>query len=177
MPICGPACFWHILPVELAIKIFSQCHLPDLIALQRVCRAFHELVTTNEQIISREYIRFQRDGTLPSPIGREKTHSHEREDLMILVSDLFPPPKSGCNTDLYTFRYLYDLQFRLKICDKLSYYLSDQVLDRYMENNPPSKSLFSSRNERKAVHQQARGLLQFKLTPLLYVCIRLQTVS
>lgn len=95
---------------------------------------------------------------------------------MILISDLFPPPKSGHNTSLYTFRYLHELQLRLKICDKLSYYLADQVLDRYMENLPPSKSLFGSRNERKAVHQQARGLLQFKLTPLLYVHTHLQAI-
>lgn len=91
---------------------------------------------------------------------------------MILISDLFPPPKSGYNTDLYTFRYLYDIQLRLKICDKLSYYLANQVMDGYMEAQPPSKSLFSSRKERKAVHQQAKGLLQLTLTPLLYVHTR-----
>jgi hypothetical protein len=88
---------------------------------------------------------------------------------MILVSDLFPPTKNGYGTDLYTFRYIHDLRQRLRVCDKLSYYLADQVMDRYMENNPPSKSLFGSRTERKAVQQQARGLVQFKLTPLLYI--------
>ena len=164
----GPSCYWHKLPVELTIRIFSQCCPTDLINLQRVCRAFHGIVTTNEQIISRELLRLQRHGTLPSPIEDGRAHSRDPEDIMILISDLFPPAKGGYKIDLYSFRYLYSLQRRLRVCEKLSYYLADQMLNRYLHDGPPSRSSFATRNDRKVSLQIATNLLQLKLTPLLY---------
>ncbi|PGH09602.1 hypothetical protein AJ79_05658 [Helicocarpus griseus UAMH5409] len=160
---------WDRLPVELQISIFGRCRLQDMGHLRLASRAFATLIDMHEQAIAREYLRFRRHGSLPSPIDEARTYTREPEDDVILLSDLFPPPKFEDGVkDAYTFRYLWSLRRRQEVCSKLAYYLADRVLDRYLQSDPAHKSLFASKRDMEACHELGIARLQFKLTPLMF---------
>ncbi|EEP76671.1 conserved hypothetical protein [Uncinocarpus reesii 1704] len=167
---------WDKLPVELQVSIFCQCRLQDIQCLRLVSRAFRDLIDVNEHAIARDYLRIRRHGSLPSPNTSTASHSRAPQDDVILLSDLFPPP-NGSN-DAYSFKYLASLRRRQETCSKLSYYLADRVLDKYMQNNPEVKASFASKRDRQACYERGVAFLQFKLTPLMfYVLYFLETYS
>ncbi|KAE8318483.1 hypothetical protein BDV41DRAFT_522852 [Aspergillus transmontanensis] len=160
---------WDILPVEIQVKVFAHCGITDLLPLKLVCKAFYELLTTHEHAITRQYLRQRRHGTLPSPIDGEKTYTRHPEDDVVLLSDLFPPTKSAKGGHIYTFRYVYSLRRRQKLCSKLCYYIADRVMDRFAASEPAfMKSMFPSRNERNDFVKRATARIWFYLTPLMY---------
>ncbi|EIT79431.1 hypothetical protein F9C07_2157298 [Aspergillus flavus] len=160
---------WDILPVEIQVKVFAHCGITDLLPLKLVCKAFYELLTTHEHAITRQYLRQRRHGTLPSPIDGEKTYTRHPEDDVVLLSDLFPPTKSAKGGHIYTFRYVYSLRRRQKLCSKLCYYIADRVMDRFTCSEPAfMKSMFPSRNERNDFVKRATARIWFYLTPLMY---------
>lgn len=161
---------WDTLPVELQINIFGRCRLQDMGNLRLVSRAFCDLIDVHEAAISREYLRLRRHGSLPSPVDETRTYTREPEDDAILLSDLFPPLKGRDNRiDVYCFRYLWSLRHRQEACSWVAYYLADRVLDKYMQSDPAHKSLFASKRDRQTCYDRGIALLQFKLTPLMYV--------
>lgn len=88
---------------------------------------------------------------------------------MLLLSDLFPPPTSAKGGHLYTFRYLDGLRRRQRQCSRLSFYLANRVVDRFvrleaefMKVNIPGK------NERLVFISQAEAIFCFHLTPIMY---------
>ena len=154
--------------MELQIKIFAHCSVYDLLPLKLVCRSFHQLLTSNEQSIARHYLRQRRHGTLPSPIDSERTYTRNPEDDVVLLSDLFPPSKSAKGGHLYTFRYIHSLRRRQRLCSRLSYYLADRVIDRFIRSETLfMKQSFLSRNGRKAFIQRGIASVWFNLTPLM----------
>lgn len=158
-----------ILPVELQIKIFSNCGAGDLLPLRLVCRGFHQVLTLHEHSIAREYLRLRRHGTLPSPIDSERACTRNPEDDAVLLSDLFPPAKSAKGGHLYTFRYVRSLRRRQTLCTRLSYYLADRVMDRFVQIEVPyMKHSFPGKEERNAFIQRGIARLCFELTPLMY---------
>ncbi|EEH33721.2 F-box domain-containing protein [Paracoccidioides lutzii Pb01] len=166
--------FWGWLPVEIQINIFSHCRLQDIVHLRLASRAFTTLIDTHEEAISRKYLRLRRHGSLPSPIDESRTYTREPEDDVILLSDLFPPPRrENSDQGVYTFRYLWSLRKRQEVCSKLSYYLADRVLDRYMQTSPENEPPFASKKDLQASHECRVAQLQFKLTPLMCVNIYL----
>ncbi|OJK04969.1 F-box domain protein [Aspergillus brunneoviolaceus CBS 621.78] len=163
---------WDLLPVEIQIKIFAHCGVTDLLPLKLVCKSFYQLLTSQEQWITRQYLRQRRGGTLPSPIDGEKTYTRSPEDDVVLLSDLFPPAKSARGGHIYTFKYIFSLRRRQKQCSKLSCYLADRVMDRFVHSEPGfMKSVFSSKAERSAFVQQTTARLWFYLTPLMYYAL------
>ncbi|PYH97378.1 hypothetical protein BO71DRAFT_417082 [Aspergillus ellipticus CBS 707.79] len=160
---------WDLLPVEIQITIFAHCGVTDLLPLKLVCRSFHQLLTSQEQSITRQYLRQRRHGTLPSPIDGEKTYSRNPEDDVVLLSDLFPPAKSAKGGHIYTFKYISGLRRRQMLCSKLCCYLADRVMDRFVHSEPAfMKSMFSSKSERYAFIQRTSARLWSYLTPLMY---------
>ncbi|EYE90232.1 F-box protein [Aspergillus ruber CBS 135680] len=160
---------WDLLPVEIQIKIFAYCGVKDLLPLRLVCRGFYQVLTSHEQLISRQYLRQRRHGTLPSPIESERTYTRNPEDDVVLLSDLFPPAKSAKGGHLYTFRYVHSLRRRQKLCSRLCYYLADRVMDRFVQcENAFMKSMFPTRKEKNALVQRGIASLWFNLTPLMY---------
>lgn len=159
---------WDLLPVELQIKIFAYCGIRDLIPLRLVCRAFCQILTYHEQLISRQYLRQRRHGTLPSPIESERTYTRNPEDDVVLLSDLFPPSKSAKGGHLYTFRYVHSLRRRQKLCSRLCYYVADRVMDRFMQCEQAFvKTMFPSKKDKNALIQRGIASLWFNLTPLM----------
>ncbi|KAE8380963.1 hypothetical protein BDV26DRAFT_289865 [Aspergillus bertholletiae] len=160
---------WDILPAEIQVKIFAYCGITDLFPLKLVCRAFYELLTTHEHAITRQYLRQRRHGTLPSPIDSDRTYTRHPEDDVVLLSDLFPPAKSAKGGHIYTFRYVYSLRRRQKLCSKLCYYIADRVMDRFTASEPAfMKSIFASKNERNDFVKRGTAKIWFYLTPLMY---------
>ncbi|KAL4897338.1 hypothetical protein BDV59DRAFT_170337 [Aspergillus ambiguus] len=160
---------WDILPVELQITIFGHCGIRDLLQLKLVCRAFSRLISSNEHAITRQYLRQRRHGTLPSPVNSDWTSTRNPEDDVVVLSDLFPPTESARGGHLYTFRYVYSLRRRQNLCSKLSYYLADRVMDRFMhEETIYMKAMFPSRKERNAFQKQTVARIWFYITPLMY---------
>ncbi|KAH1548140.1 hypothetical protein KXV92_001169 [Aspergillus fumigatus] len=160
---------WDLLPVEIQIKIFSQCGIKDLLQLKLVCKAFCQVLTFHEQLIARQYLRQARHGTLPSPIDSEREYTRNPEDDVVLLSDLFPPAKSAKGGHLYTFRYIHSLRRRAKLCSKLCYYLADRVMDRFVHCEPAFvKAMFPSRHERNEFLERGKSSLWFNLIPLMY---------
>ncbi|OJD18604.1 hypothetical protein AJ78_01375 [Emergomyces pasteurianus Ep9510] len=160
---------WDRLPVEIQISIFGRCRLQDVANLRLASRAFSTLIDTHEQAISREYLRLRRHGSLPSSIDESRAYTREPEDDVILLSDLFPPPKiENSGTDAYSFRYLWSLRRRQEVCSKLANYLADSVLERYLQSDPAHRAVFSSKKDLQACHEGGIALLQFKLTPLMF---------
>ncbi|KAB8230448.1 F-box protein [Aspergillus alliaceus] len=160
---------WDIVPVEIQIKIFAHCGITDLFPLKLVCKAFYELLTTHEHAITRQYLRQRRHGTLPSPIDSQRTYTRHPEDDVVLLSDLFPPAKSAKGGHIYTFRYVYSLRRRQKLCSKLCYYIADRVMDRFVHNEQAfMKSVFPSRNDRSEFVKRGTARIWFYLTPLMY---------
>lgn len=89
---------------------------------------------------------------------------------MILLSDLFPPPKlENSAKDVYSFRYLWSLRRRQEVCSKLAKYLANSVLERYLQSDPAHRAVFTSKRDLQACHERGIAQLQFKLTPLMYV--------
>ncbi|KAE8149721.1 hypothetical protein BDV25DRAFT_155763 [Aspergillus avenaceus] len=160
---------WDILPVELQIKIFAHCGITDLFPLKLVCKSFYKLLSTHEHAITRQYLRQRRHGTLPSPIDSERTYTRHPEDDVVLLSDLFPPAKSAKGGHIYTFRYVYSLRRRQKLCSKLCYYIADRVMDRFAYTEMGfMKTMFPSKNERLEFMKRATARIWFYLTPLMY---------
>ncbi|PWY92104.1 hypothetical protein BO70DRAFT_383772 [Aspergillus heteromorphus CBS 117.55] len=160
---------WDLLPVEIQITIFAHCGVTDLLPLKLVCKSFHNLLTSQEQSITRQYLRQRRHGTLPSPIDGEKTYTRSPEDDVVLLSDLFPPAKSAKGGHIYTFKYISGLRRRQKLCSRLCCYLADRVMDRFVHSEPAfMKSMFSSKSERYAFVQRTTAQLWSYLTPLMY---------
>lgn len=163
---------WDLLPVEIQIKIFAYCGIRDLLPLRLVCRAFHQILTCHEQLISRQYLRQRRHGTLPSPIESERAYTRNPEDDVVLLSDLFPPAKSAKGGHLYTFRYVHSLRRRQKLCSRLCYYVADRVMDRFVQSQFAFvKNMFPSKREKNAFIERGVASLWFNLTPLMYVGI------
>lgn len=159
---------WDLLPVELQIKIFAHCGVGDLLPLKLVCRSFYQVLSLNEQSVAQQYLRERRHGTLPSPIHNERKYTRNPEDDVVLLSDLFPPSKSAKGGHLYTFRYVHSLRRRQRLCSRLSYYIADRVMDRFVENESLfMKHSFPSKNERYAFFQRGIASLWFSLTPLM----------
>ncbi|KAL4862543.1 hypothetical protein BDV12DRAFT_178666 [Aspergillus spectabilis] len=160
---------WDLLPVELQITIFAHCGVTDFPTLKLVCKAFNQILNTHEQLIARQYLRQRRHGTLPSPIDSQRTYTRNPEDDVVLLSDLFPPAKSARGGHLYTFRYMYSLRRRQKLCSKLCYYLADRVMDRFVHSEPTyMKAAFPSRAERSDFMRRATARIWFHLSPLMY---------
>ncbi|KAL5364371.1 hypothetical protein BJX96DRAFT_157237 [Aspergillus floccosus] len=160
---------WDILPVELLIKIFGHCGIKDLLQLKLVCTAFFRLISSNEHAITRQYLRQRRHGTLPSPINNDRTYTRNPEDDVVILSDLFPPTESVKGGHIYSFRYVYSLRRRQNLCAKLSYYLADRVMDRFMHHETMyMKTMFPSRKERTAFQKHTVGRIWFYITPLMY---------
>jgi hypothetical protein len=159
---------WYTFPIELQIDIFSRCTLQDIGSLQLVCRAFRELIMVHEHAISQKYLSHRRRGSLPSPIDRSRRYTHEPEDDVILLSDLFPPQDTRHNgADAYTFGYLRSLRRRQKLCFGLAYYLADRVMDKYLDSDSSPKSSFASKKERQSFFDRGTALLRSKLIPLM----------
>ncbi|OAT08285.1 F-box domain-containing protein [Blastomyces gilchristii SLH14081] len=166
-PVVTSSC-WDRLPVEILISIFGRCRLQDVVNLRLASRAFNTLIDAHEQAISREYLRLRRHGSLPSPINELKEYTREPEDDVILLSDLFPPPKIENRTQYaYSFRYLWSLRRRQGVCSKLAHYLAESVLDRYLRD-PTHKATFTSKKDLQVCHEGGTAQLQFKLTPLMF---------
>ncbi|KAL2861140.1 F-box protein [Aspergillus lucknowensis] len=160
---------WDLLPVELQITIFAYCGVTDFLSLKLVCKAFNQILTTHEQLIARQYLRQRRHGTLPSPIDSQRTYTRNPADDVVLLSDLFPPAKSARGGHLYTFRYVYSLRRRQKLCSKLCYYLADRVVDRFVHSEPGyMKASFPSRIDRGEFMKRATARIWFHLSPLMY---------
>ncbi|PLN85781.1 F-box domain protein [Aspergillus taichungensis] len=160
---------WDVLPVEVQIKIFTQCGIRDFVPLKLVCQSFNQLLTAHEQLITRHYLRQRRHGTLPSPIDSERTYTRNPEDDVVLLSDLFPPAKSAKGGHLYTFRYVYSLQRRQNLCSRLCYYIADRVMDRFVHREPVyMRTLFQSRSERNDFVRRGTARIMFHLMPLMF---------
>ncbi|KAJ5211896.1 uncharacterized protein N7498_003542 [Penicillium cinerascens] len=158
------------LPVEIQITIFAHCGTADYLPLKLVCKAFNHTVTSNEHEIVRQYLRHRRHGTLPSPIDDERIYTGNPEDDAVLLSDLFPPSKSARGGHLYTFRYLYGLHQRQKLCSRLCFYLADRVMDRFVQTEPIflRTSFPSKRAERSALVKRGKVSIWFHLAPSMY---------
>ncbi|EZF71022.1 hypothetical protein H105_06654 [Trichophyton soudanense CBS 452.61] len=169
--ISKPFSCWDELPVELVVNIFGLCRLQDLGSLLLVCRKFWYLLQVHEEAITREYLRIRRHGTLPSRNHKPSHYTRAPEDDVILLSDLFPPfVEDTSGREHYSFRYLADLRRRQEVCSKLSYYLADHVLDRFMEENPgwvKSLSHLPKPTQQK-IMDRGNALLKSKLTPLMF---------
>lgn len=152
--------------MELRLSIICQCRLQDIQCLRLVSRSLRELIDLNEYAIAREYLRIKRHGTLPVPIQDREPHTRAPQDDVILLSDLFPPSDHN-SRDAYSFRYLAGLRRRQEVCSRLSYYLADRVLDRYMQSDPAIKASFASKRDRQACYDRGVALFQFKLTPIM----------
>lgn len=161
----SPSC-WDKLPVELRLAVICRCRLLDIQCLRLVSRSLRELIDTNEYAIARDYLRLRRHGSLPVPIEDRETHTRAPQDDVILLSNLFPPSNYD-SRDAYSFRYLAGLRRRQETCSKLSYYLADRVLDRYMQTDPAVKASFASKRDRQACYDRGVALLQFKFTPIM----------
>ncbi|KKK15855.1 hypothetical protein P175DRAFT_0456143 [Aspergillus ochraceoroseus IBT 24754] len=170
---------WDLLPVEIQIKIFAYCGITDFPPLKLVCRAFNQILSTHEQSIARQYLRQRRHGTLPSPLDSERVYTRNPEDDVVLLSDLFPPAKRARGGHLYTFRYIYSLRRRQKLCSKLCNYLADRVMDRFVHSEPTyMKSFFPSKIERNDFVKGTTARIWFYLTPLMfYTLYFLETYS
>lgn len=173
--------------MELQLTIFARCRIQDVGSLRLVSRGFRDLIDFHETSITREYLRLRRHGNLPSPIDviypkrpqcppeqqkqQRQRHTREPEDDAILLSDLFPPrpPPSGRTWDAYTFGYLRALRRRQENCSQLAYFLADSVLEKYIHCGPSVKASFASKRDRQVFHDRGTAMLQFKLTPLMYV--------
>lgn len=167
-----PFSCWDELPVELVVNIFGLCRLQDLGSLLLVCRKFWYLLQIHEEAITREYLRIRRHGTLPSRHHKPSHYTRAPEDDVILLSDLFPPFTDDLSRrERYSFRYLADLRRRQEVCSKLSYYLADHVLDRFMEENPAWVKTVSHlpKQTQQKIMERGSALLQSKLTPLMQV--------
>ena len=159
---------WDLLPVEIQIKIFAHCGVTDFLPLRLVCKSFHQLLNSQEQWITRQYLRQRRHGTLPSPIDSERTYTRNPEDDAVLLSDLFPPAKSAKGGHIYTFKYISGLRRRQTLCSRLCCYIADRVMDRFVHSEPAfMKSMFSSKAERYVFVQRTTARLWFHLTPLM----------
>ncbi|PGH00419.1 hypothetical protein GX51_05827 [Blastomyces parvus] len=166
-PLVTSSC-WDRLPAEILISIFGRCGLQDVGNLRLASRAFSTLIDAHERAISREYLRLRRHGSLPSPIHELKAYTRDPEDDVILLSDLFPPPKVENSAQYaYSFRYLWSLRRRQEVCSKLAYYLAESVLERYLRD-PTHKTAFASKRDLQACHEGGTAQLQFKLTPLMF---------
>ncbi|KAF9893164.1 hypothetical protein FE257_012577 [Aspergillus nanangensis] len=160
---------WDVLPVELQIKIFANCGVKDVLLLKLVCRAFSQLISSNEHSIARQYLRQRRHGTLPSEVDSERTYSSNPADDVVILSDLFPPSKSAKGGFIYTFRYIHSLRRRQSLCSKLAYYMADRVMDRFVHDESAYvKSMFSSRNERNEFRNRTIARISFHIMPLMY---------
>ncbi|KAI9862763.1 MAG: hypothetical protein M1813_004259 [Trichoglossum hirsutum] len=170
---------WDLLPIELHIDIFSQCGLRDLYNLRLVSRAVRSIVSQHEPTIVRAYLRNRRRGTLPLPeMSPDMVHTREPEDDVVLLSDLFPPPRNRFGVSVYSFVYLQELQRRQDTCGKLAGYLAERVVDTYLHDEPAVRRGFVSRKDWRESYETAVGLLKFKLTPLMfYVSFFLETYS
>ncbi|KAH0544643.1 hypothetical protein GP486_008504 [Trichoglossum hirsutum] len=105
-------------------------------------------------------------------------HTREPEDDVILLSDLFPPPKNRFGVSVYSFAYLQALQRRQDTCGKLAGFLAERVIGMYLQHDPAVKRGFVSRKDWKESYETAVGILKFKLTPLMfYVSFFLETYS
>ncbi|CAG8111592.1 unnamed protein product [Penicillium salamii] len=158
------------LPVEIQIRIFAYCGIVDFHPLRLVCKAFYQLLTSNEHEIVRQYLRLRRHGTLPSPIDDDRIYTRNPGDDVVLLSDLFPPSKSARGGHLYTFKYLHGLRRRQMLCSRLCYYLADRILDRFIQTEPAvmKASFPSKRNERNALVKRGIASIWFHLAPLMY---------
>ncbi|KAH0537135.1 hypothetical protein FGG08_006039 [Glutinoglossum americanum] len=161
---------WDLLPIELHIDIFSQCGLRDIYNLRLVSRAFRSIVSQHEPAIVRGYLRHRRRGTLPQPeIPVDMVHTREPEDDVVLLSDLFPPPRNRFGVSIFSFVYLQGLQRRQDTCGRLAGYLSERVVDRYFQDEPAARRSFgNNRKDLRESTERAVRLLQFKLTPLMF---------
>ncbi|EHA23241.1 hypothetical protein ASPNIDRAFT_207161, partial [Aspergillus niger ATCC 1015] len=160
---------WDLLPVEIQIKIFAHCGVTDFLPLKLVCKSFYLLLNSQEQWITRQYLRQRRHGTLPSPIDSERTYTRNPEDDAVLLSDLFPPAKSAKGGHIYTFKYISGLRRRQTLCSRLCCYLADRVMDRFVHSEPAfMKSMFTSKAERCVFVQRTTARLWFHLAPLMY---------
>jgi F-box-like len=159
--------YWDYLPVEIQISIFAQCSVYDFLPLKLVCREFYNILSAHELVIAQEYLQRRRHGTLPSTISHERTYTMNPEDDVVLLSDLFPPGKSAKGGHLYTFRYLHSLRRRQHTCARLSRYLANRVMDRFLTlEQALVKTRFPSKLERNLVFEHGIAHLQFNLIPL-----------
>ncbi|KAI1836368.1 hypothetical protein DTO006G1_2577 [Penicillium roqueforti] len=158
------------LPVEIQIRIFAYSGITDFHPLRLVCKAFCQLLTSNEHEIVRQYLRLRRHGTLPSPIDNDRIYTRNPGDDVVLLSDLFPPSKSARGGHLYTFKYLHGLRRRQMLCSRLCYYLADRILDRFIQTEPAvmKASFPAKRNERNALVKRGIASIWFHLAPLMY---------
>ncbi|KAJ5643536.1 uncharacterized protein N7484_006043 [Penicillium longicatenatum] len=158
------------LPVEIQILIFAHCGTADFLPLKLVCKSFNKVLTSHEHGIVRLYLRRHRHGSLPSPIDNERIYTRNPEDDVVLLSDLFPPSKSARGGHLYTFRYLWTLRQRQKLCSRLCYYLADRVMDRFVQTEPlfNRTSFPTKKTERTALVKRGKASLWFHLSPLMY---------
>ncbi|KAL4944499.1 hypothetical protein BDV06DRAFT_87835 [Aspergillus oleicola] len=160
---------WDLLPVEIQITIFAHCGVIDFRTLKLVCKAFNEILSTQEHSIARQYLRQRRHGTLPSPIDTQRTYTWKPEDDVVLLSDLFPPTMSARGGFLYTYRYLQSLRRRQKLCSRLCYYLADRIVDRFVNCEQAfMKANFPSRAGRAAFMRKAVARMWSYLSPLMY---------
>ncbi|KAJ6020747.1 hypothetical protein N7540_006251 [Penicillium herquei] len=155
------------LPVEIQILIFAHCGTGDFLPLKLVCKSFNQVLNSQEHEIVRNYLRQRRHGTLPSPIDNDRTYTRNPEDDVVLLSDLFPPSKSARGGHLYTFRYLYSLRQRQRLCSRLCYYLADSVMNRYSqgEQSYPGEM---NKTHRNALLKRAKESMWFYLAPIMY---------
>ncbi|KAJ5539685.1 hypothetical protein N7513_008017 [Penicillium frequentans] len=158
------------LPVEIQILIFAHCGTADFLPLKLVCKSFNKVLTSHEHGIVRLYLRRHRHGSLPSPIDSERIYTRNPEDDVVLLSDLFPPSKSARGGHLYTFRYLWSLRQRQKLCSRLCYYLADRVMDRFMQTESifDRTSFPTKKAERTALVKRGKTSMWFHLSPLMY---------
>ncbi|KAJ5692934.1 hypothetical protein N7462_002357 [Penicillium macrosclerotiorum] len=160
---------WPV-PVEIQIKIFGYCGTADFLSLKLACKAFNDILNSNEHEVVRQFLRQRRHGTLPSPIDNERIYTRNPEDDEVLLSDLFPPSKSARGGHLYTFRYLYTLRQRQKQCSRLSYYLADRIMERFVQTEDIflRTSFPTKRADRTALVKRGKGSIWFHLAPLMY---------
>lgn len=149
--------------------IFAHCGAADFLPLKLACKYFNHVLVAHEHEIVRQYLRQRRHGTLPSPIDDDRTYTRNPEDDVVLLSDLFPPSKSARGGHLYTFRYLYGLRSRQKLCSRLCYYLADRVMDRFVHTEPIfiRTSFPNTRPERTALVKRGKASLWFHLSPIM----------
>jgi hypothetical protein len=59
----------------------------------------------------------------------------------------------------------------------LAYYLADRVIEAFMQSDPSMKAYFASKKDRQALCERGIAMLQFKLTPLMYVLRALASIA
>ncbi|KAI9796330.1 MAG: hypothetical protein M1835_004321 [Candelina submexicana] len=170
----GTFSHWDTLPAEIQVLILSRCSLSDILNIRLVSHGFRTLIDTNQPDIARSHLRFLRHGSLPSRLEEiDQDYTHEPEDDMRLLSDLFPPPKTRQGAYVYDWQYLKSLNGRLDVCTRLSHHLAEVVMDLYIASRDGGSKKIAKRSR-----LGGKDRLQDKFRPsLFYVLLFFESYS